>query len=212
MFGQICYVVLSPEKGRALIVDPGYDVLDQVIAVTEEARVQTEMILLTHEHHDHIGNLNETRRAFGCKVIASRKCSANIGDPKRNLSAYHSPIGYQSNPADLILPDHPSNLTCSGGVLEFHPTPGHSEGSLCIRAGTTLFTGDTLIKDHKTVVTLPGSNKQALSKSLEYIFFTFPGDTLVLPGHGKSFFLRDSHPNYHMRQPIAVGRGFAPKN
>jgi glyoxylase-like metal-dependent hydrolase (beta-lactamase superfamily II) len=61
----------------------------------------------------------------------------------------------------------------------------------------TWFTGNTVIKDEKTVVKLPGGSGQLLSDTLEFIFAAFPPVTILHPGHGESLLLRDTLPQIH---------------
>jgi len=75
--------------------------------------------------------------------------------------------------------------------LHFFKTPGHSSGSICIHFRNNLFSGDTILQNSKTVVKLPGGDKEALRKSLLLIFRTFDPSTIIFPGHGDSFKLSE---------------------
>ena len=65
-------------------------------------------------------------------------------------------------------------------VLE---TPGHTPGSVCLRCGDLLFTGDTLFAGSCGRTDFPGGNGAAMRASLRRLA-ALPGDCTVLPGHG----------------------------
>ncbi|MGA8891053.1 MAG: MBL fold metallo-hydrolase [Anaeromyxobacteraceae bacterium] len=184
LFGQNSYLVVAPKEAAAVVVDPGFGCAEEIGARLETRAASLDLILLTHEHFDHLGNLNELKAAHGGKVVATRECSGRLGDPKANLSAFHGGLSYSAGPADLIVEDVGPVLDWRGHAIRFHPSPGHSPGSHCIEIEGRLFTGDTLIPGTKTVVKLPGGSKEKLAATMHYIFSTFPGATLVHPGHG----------------------------
>ena len=198
MFGQNSYVLEDPAHGSAVVIDPGFGCAEGVGALLAASRARLDLILLTHEHFDHIGNLNEIRAANGGQVVASASCSAHLTDPKKNLSAFHGGLCYSAAPADLVVEEMGSTLTWGEHEIRIHGTPGHSDGSICIEIKGRLFTGDTLIKDTKTVVKLPGGSKAKLSRTLDFIFSTFPPDTLIYPGHGKTLPLGATRKTIHL--------------
>jgi glyoxylase-like metal-dependent hydrolase (beta-lactamase superfamily II) len=198
LFGQNSYLVLDLEQGAALVVDPGFGCAKEIGARLARRGSRLELILLTHEHFDHLGSLNELKAVHGGKVVASRECSARLEDPKKNLSAFHGDLSYSALPADLIVEDSGTVLDWRGRAVRFHPSPGHSTGSHCIEIEGHLFTGDTLIPETKTVVKLPGGSRLQLASTLRFIFSTFPGDTLVHPGHGPVIPLSATSQDIHL--------------
>ena len=71
------------------------------------------------------------------------------------------------------------------GALRFTvlETPGHTMGSVCLRCGDTLFTGDTLFAGACGRTDL-GGNAQEMKKSLARLA-AIPENLTVLPGHGE---------------------------
>ena len=64
-----CYIVSNEETKEAVIVDPG-DRGDLIIECCKREGLDVKAILLTHGHSDHIGALDQVKRAFGAKVYA----------------------------------------------------------------------------------------------------------------------------------------------
>ena len=68
----ICNSYLIEEDGFVVIIDPGQDGV--VEAEIDSKGYQPEYILLTHEHFDHVQDLEEVRGKYGIPVISSRTC------------------------------------------------------------------------------------------------------------------------------------------
>jgi hypothetical protein len=64
---------------------------------------------------------------------------------------------------------------------------------LCASPGAPV----SIIEEEKTVVKLPGGSGRLLSGSLNFIFATFPPETILYPGHGDSILLRDTEARVH---------------
>ena len=64
--------------------------------------------------------------------------------------------------------------------------PGHTEGSISFAVDNTplLFTGDTLFPGGPGNTALEGGDFATIIESIDNKLFTFPADTIVLPGHG----------------------------
>jgi glyoxylase-like metal-dependent hydrolase (beta-lactamase superfamily II) len=81
------------------------------------------------------------------------------------------------------------------GDLKFNviSTPGHSEGSACYELFDKLvFTGDTLLQNDPIILRFPGGNKDDYKNvSLPYLR-SLPKDTIIMPGHGDPFILKDT--------------------
>jgi glyoxylase-like metal-dependent hydrolase (beta-lactamase superfamily II) len=69
--------------------------------------------------------------------------------------------------------------------VQWLPTPGHTEGSVCFLIAGMLFSGDTLM--HGTIgrTDLPGGNREKLLASVRGLQ-SLAADTVVWGGHGPS--------------------------
>jgi glyoxylase-like metal-dependent hydrolase (beta-lactamase superfamily II) len=191
--GQNCYVIADTQYATAVVIDPGYGTCVVVDRLLAEVGCTLAYIVLTHAHIDHIAKL---RAHWPCKVIATTETSDLLPFPKRNLSAFYA-VPYVAEHADVLLTGDCDRLLWGSKEMILHASPGHTEGCLMVELPGMLFTGDTLIKDTKTVVKLPGGNRTSLAKSLKYIFDTFPTGYIMFPGHGESIVLGDTQPEIH---------------
>ena len=64
-------------------------------------------------------------------------------------------------------------------------TPGHTPGSVCLRTGSLLFSGDTLFAGSCGRTDLPGGDPADMRASLK-LLAAIPEDLTVYPGHGEA--------------------------
>jgi len=185
------YIVEAPDSRAAVIVDPADLHSGKISKQLAQRSVTKLLIVLTHEHFDHISGVSALRRLFDTQVFASEECSKRISDPKKNLSRYTIGVDIDCQPADITCEEIGSALVWEGFRLEFIQTPGHSAGGICIGMDRNLFTGDTIIPGVPTVVKLPGGDRHVLEFTVESLFNRFQKDTVVYPGHGNPCWLGD---------------------
>ena len=72
-----------------------------------------------------------------------------------------------------------------GGLqVEVLHTPGHTQGSVCLRCRDALFTGDTLFQGSMGRTDLPGGSEGKMIASLGRLG-KLEGDFRVFPGHNE---------------------------
>ena len=200
---EVSYLIWRDDWPDYLAIDPyGYE---RIAEWQAEHGKRCAYILLTHEHYDHIGAVEELRKQDGCEVVASDACSLGAGDPRRNLSAFYDALmdlhGVKDwEPITERYAMAPAEIRFQGTYrLDFHDmlvvmveTPGHSPGSVCIEIWDMVFTGDSLLRDTPVITRCPhGSRKDYRQKALPYLQ-SVPKDRLIYPGHGEPFLMRDS--------------------
>jgi glyoxylase-like metal-dependent hydrolase (beta-lactamase superfamily II) len=184
------YVIYQNGNVGCIVVDPGTEECLDLFQFLESHGLIPEYIILTHEHFDHLWGVNKLKDLFSSKTICSASCAEKIVDRKKNMSVFYNQVGFQSYPADILIENINCNFIWNTIRFEFVITEGHTDGSICIISEDKLFTGDTIIKNHKTVVKFPGGNKEKLQNSLKLIFSKFEGQKIhVYPGHGDCFYL-----------------------
>ena len=210
------FVILGKE--RAIIIDPF--ICSESEKILKEKNVKNILIILTHEHIDHVSGVNWYRswseeNEIECKVICSHECCERITKPDGNLAAffYGLMIKKSKEEAEIIDEYFKSDYVCSADAgfeienefqwcdlqLVLKETPGHSPGSICIeiysnddeRKLLALATGDSLVQGNKVITRLPGGSKKSYQEVVRPYLESFPGDTLVLPGHGEISLMKD---------------------
>ncbi|MEG3070394.1 MAG: MBL fold metallo-hydrolase [Candidatus Syntrophopropionicum ammoniitolerans] len=80
-------------------------------------------------------------------------------------------------------------------TLEVIHTPGHTKGSICLKAAQDiLFTGDTIFAGSIGYVDGPDEFDQ-LMESIKNRVLVFPPETKIYPGHGPGSVLGDEEKN-----------------
>jgi hydroxyacylglutathione hydrolase len=119
--------------------------------------------------------------------------SKAISDPKLNMSQFWANLDdIVFKPADIYCCDR-EMWPWAGSEIRFYATSGRTPGSFCIAAADQAFSGDTLLPGAKRVTKLPSSNRALWQKNIQFIFNHLCPGTIIYPGHGQPFRLRDSH-------------------
>lgn len=180
--------VIYPQGGSScVVVDPGTPDCAELLKYLQEHHLVPEYIFLTHGHFDHVWGVNKLKDAFNCKIVCTEDCAEKVVDKKKNLSVFYNQVGFEAYSADIIV-NSASTIQWCDITFEFIETPGHTDGCVCILVGNVLFTGDTIIKNLKTIIKLPGGSKAKLKESLELLDNKFYGKQIMIyTGHGESF-------------------------
>lgn len=156
--------LLISEGGKAVIID-GAAETNLYLEKLKEENAQLVAILQTHGHKDHVYSIKELQEQTGAKLYIAK------GDAEQ----FHIE-------ADEYLAD---GQTLAFDELSFTviTTPGHTPGSVCIRCGDLLFTGDTLFCGDIGRTDLPGGSYAQIQESLKKLLATVQDNVQVLPGH-----------------------------
>lgn len=168
-----CYIVTDDKSMQCAVIDPG-DESNTVLDYVEDNKLAVKYILLTHGHFDHTMAAETVSQETGAPIYICAKDIAdrNGGD---DLFTFDAPEGTLTFKDGDVL---------RVGDLEFEimETPGHSKGSVTIKCGRCLFTGDTLFRGGAGRVDFPGGDMMELMQSLKKLG-NMEGDYEVYPGH-----------------------------
>lgn len=186
------FVIYTSVNNSCIIIDPGTEDCSELVEFIHRKNLIPEYVLLTHEHFDHIWGINKLKDLFQFKLVCSTDCAKKIVDKKKNMSVFYNQVGFESYPADIQFEDVYYNMEWNDIKIEFISTKGHTDASVCILIDNNLFTGDTIIKNSKTVTKLPGGSKSKLIESLSFLNKKFSGKQIkVHSGHGESFWFEE---------------------
>jgi len=169
-YNNNAYIISDTGARQSLIVDMPAE-SQQVVDAIGEANVSG--IVATHFHRDHWADYDLVRSATGAPVFVHE---AEINIPPERID------GRLRDGQDIDV----------GGVhVRVIHTPGHTPGSICLRVGRVLISGDTLFNGG------PGRTGGAdeLQTELRAIaeqLLLLPPETIVWPGHGDNTTIADS--------------------
>ncbi len=184
-----CFVLYDKAIGDdCIVVDPGSKSNSDLLSFLDKEGLNPKFIILTHEHFDHCWGVNELVKEKGIPIICSASCAQRIRSEKLNCSVFYDNHERFSITSKTISVESIGNqLQFAGENLHFFSTLGHSDGSICFICRNSLFTGDTLIKDTRTVTKLPTGSVEKLKASITLIQEMKGQGLLVYPGHGDIF-------------------------
>jgi len=178
-FNTNCYIVGCEKTGKGFIIDPG-DEYKRIKEVIKKVGIEVSFIVNTHGHMDHIKDDGQ----FGLPVYIHSEDVEYLTSPVRNLSQL---FGFSLN-VDVKSFTVEEGDILQAGELSFQiiHTPGHSPGSICLKCGSVLFTGDTLFCGAYGRTDIPGGSEKALFHSIRTKLLILPDETIIYPGHGPS--------------------------
>lgn len=187
-FASNTYIISNTEYDNIWVVDPG-DTEVVFEWMKNHSKTTITGILLTHAHFDHIYGVNDIILHYPkCIIFVANDYGKELlSDAKKNRSKYteEGPIVVAEN---AIIRYYEKDVQLWEGVnMRTFITPGHSDDSLCFIVDGMLFTGDTLIKDVRTVTKLKGGSVEKLEESKKKLETQKGNHLQVLPGHGEEF-------------------------
>jgi glyoxylase-like metal-dependent hydrolase (beta-lactamase superfamily II) len=164
-FDNNVFVVRCRRTGVGVLIDAANE-HEQLLQLCQ--RLGVRRVLETHGHWDHIQAVPAMREA-GYEVAVTAADAPRLKD-----------VGY-----DVFIDD--AEIIEVGDLrLRAIHNPGHTEGSISFHVVDTplLFTGDTLFPGGPGNTKLEGGDFATIIESIDNKLFTFPAETIVLPGHG----------------------------
>lgn len=194
-----CYLLAeAAEAGSCVVIDPGES--ENLFRILEERQWEPELLLLTHEHCDHMAGMDALRRRYPrARFLATAACNAGMQDPRLNMSrimevylyfrgkpgVHYEPFACRA--ADGIIPDD-AVLSWRGHTLRFVPLPGHTPGSEGIFLDEKVFfSGDYLIQDEEPILRFPGGDEEIYARVTEPYLQSLSAGIKICPGHRGSY-------------------------
>jgi hydroxyacylglutathione hydrolase len=166
-FTSNAYLVLGD---RVTLVDAG--AMDGVVDAIREATDRLDAVVLTHQHADHVGQLDAVVDAFDPAVY-----------------------GYAEHPLRTHEIDDGDELRIGNGAFEVVYSPGHAPDHVALASETALFSGDVVVYDDAAFddgsfgrTDMTGQSRERLIESLETLLERLPsGVETLYAGHGDVF-------------------------
>ena len=174
--GTNCYILEDDKTNKVAVIDPG-DEADKIAQVLQKDGAEVEYILLTHGHYDHTTGVPDLKEHFPDAQVYIHQADAN------GAGSTLYPLAGQV--AGLKHYKEGDTLTLGTLTIQVMETPGHSPGSVTLRVGDVLFTGDTLFCGSCGRTDLRGGSYEQIMASLKRLG-ELEGDFHVCPGHDRT--------------------------
>jgi cyclase len=181
-------LIASIGRDGILLVDTGW--AHTAEEVSEKIRELTDnmikLIILTHQHGDHIGG----RAVLG--KDATLITHKSIKDELAGKYFALDPLPGQELP--LITLDGELSLRFNGEDIQIIPAPGHTQGDMVVYfvdSGVVCM-GDLLFSDtYPVVFPAYGGDVYGFLETLEWLIDLFPANVKYIAGHGRDYSLED---------------------
>lgn len=181
VYAANCYIIYSKTTKDGIIVDPGGDA-DDLSSYVKRNDLNIKHIILTHGHGDHIGGVVGLKASLGATVMIHEEDKDMLMDGEKNLSTSMA-MGTVEVEPDVLLRD--GDIIEIGDLkIEIIHTPGHTKGSICIKIGENIITGDTLFAGSIGRTDLFGGDYDSIIKSIKEKLMVYSDEVQVFPGHG----------------------------
>lgn len=183
-----CTIVGDEASREAIVVDGG-DGVDEVVERLKRRGLRATLLVHTHAHIDHIGDLGRLRELSGGRGLLH---PADL-PLYETLALQARWIGLPLAPPIVSLDGElrdGDELQVGALRLDVLHTPGHTPGSVCFAVRSdaphpTLLTGDTLFAGSIGRWDLGGTSMEDIVASIYAKLMPYADPTPVIPGHGE---------------------------
>ena len=185
-------------NGHAIVIDPARNIFLGWNLVID-------LMIVTHEHYDHISGVNAWKEKYHAPLLCSEACAGRLADPRKNRARHFDAFCELQTWMKLKeLPKIDTDYACHAdktfkGETSFYwqnhqfrllEIPGHSPGGIGIYLDTEyFFSGDSLIKGCEIELRFPGGSRKQWLETGEPRIKEVPKGTRIYPGHFGSFIL-----------------------
>jgi hydroxyacylglutathione hydrolase len=158
------------EGDRTVLVDAG--AMEGVVDVIDGLTDELDAVVLTHQHGDHVAQLDAVLDAFDAPLYA-----------------------YGEHPRRATELEDDDQVFIGDEAFDVVYTPGHADDHVSFVSETTLFSGDVVVHDDGAFdygsfgrTDMPGQSRERLIESIETLLERMPEDVEHLyAGHGDDF-------------------------
>lgn len=180
------YIIRDVGAGESLLVDMPLEEQPLLDAIAAEGGVRT--IVATHWHPDHWMTYDAVRAATQAPVLVGAR---EIKIPPERIDG---------------RVDDGQELRVGAARITVLHTPGHTPGSISLRVGRALISGDTLF-DGGPGRTFASGDLETILQAIQAKLLRLPEETVVLPGHGGTTTIAESRQGFaeYQRHPKPAG-------
>lgn len=182
LWKELCYIVSSADSGEQVLIDPGNNFEEIIKTIEANGNKKLKYILLTHGHHDHVGEVENIAKRYGVKALVHKDDAKLVRQSPLYAIRFDNRVIKTPREVEVMTTDR---YEFNNGFVKVIHTPGHTGGSVCFSFDGFIFTGDTLLKELVGRTDLPSSKPGELAQSVDKLITELNADCMIFPGHGK---------------------------
>lgn len=183
VFQSNTYLVAAASGDDAVIIDPGQDSAEPLLAAVAASGLSVRAVLLTHGHVDHVWNAAEVASALGVPAYLHPADRYMLDDPGAAVGAGAS--GWEIEvPKDLELLEDGQRFTFGPLGLEARHTPGHTPGHCVFLTDGLVISGDLIFAGSVGRTDFPGGSMDELLDSIRRVVMPLEDSVTIVSGHG----------------------------
>jgi glyoxylase-like metal-dependent hydrolase (beta-lactamase superfamily II) len=183
-FQQNTFLLVAPETGEAVAVDPGA-ATPALLRAVEDRRLHLKEVWLTHAHLDHVEGIPALIASCPVPVRMHPNGLPLYARVEDQAAAFGLPM---AGPLPSPLTDLTPGSPCQVGDVSFEirEAPGHAPGHVVLVTSdaSLAVVGDVIFQRSIGRTDLPGGDFATLLASIQTAVLTLPDETVLLPGHG----------------------------
>lgn len=183
VFQANCFVVADPDSSDAILVDPGMEAAEPLLAAVSDAGLSVRAILLTHGHVDHVMDAATVAAQLDAPCYLHPADRYLLEDPAAAIGA-PSNAWHVEIPARLRdLADGDTIRVGSRSLIARH-APGHTPGSCIFVTDGLVVSGDLIFQGSVGRTDFPKGSADALFESIRRLVLPLEDETIIISGHG----------------------------
>ncbi|MBL9179152.1 MAG: MBL fold metallo-hydrolase [Verrucomicrobiaceae bacterium] len=167
--------------GGAILVDAP----EGTAAWLRGQKARVDVLLLTHQHFDHVMDAAAIQAEHGCRVCAFAPFSRELTLERLVATMSRTSLRVPAFEVDELLEGR-DTLEAADETWRLYHVPGHSPDSVCfhLEREQFVFGGDVLFLDGIGRTDFPGGSTSLLLSGIAEKLLPLPDATRVFPGHG----------------------------
>lgn len=182
-FQANAFVVADRDGPEAVLVDPGLEAADPLLAAIRDAELRCVAVLLTHGHIDHVAEASIVAAELDVPAYLHPADRYLLEDPGSAIGAPEA-RWQVAIPSDLRDLSDGDRIRFGATELTARHAPGHTPGHCIFVTDGLVVSGDLIFRGSVGRTDFPRGDAAALFESIRRLVLPLEDETVIISGHG----------------------------